>query len=217
MSNVAFLTLIVTKMPGARSAQRWVPRFVAFALAVAAGLGSSRPAMAQPAESFPELETHRIHGLRLEAPSPLQQPPEAQAALAEAVDRSPGISEAQMYIWNQGILAVSLAHYGIVSGGDYDLDRGLRGALARGTKRMGGQPQSGPDAYSVRETDVSGLPALVGSNRVQFRDGTARIRVLATRAGRDVWIVTLLGRDGPEFRKLSDAVLRSLAVEVEGS
>lgn len=121
---------------------------LSLALAAVVGIVAARPGSAQSAVSLPEMDTHRIHGLRVDAPSPLREHPEA-----------------------------------------------------------------GPDAYSIRTTDVSGHRALVGSNRVPVSDGGAVLRAQVTRAGREVWVVMVFGREGPRLGSFSDAVLGSAAIE----
>lgn len=167
---------------------------------------------AQGQEGGPELQTHRFHGLELRAPAPMESPERLQRVLQKRIAEVPALAEAQMSLWNGGNRAVSVVHFGVAEGGDYSLDRGLRGSLNRTTRRLGGTPESGPDAYSIRSTSVSGHPARTGSKRIQRPNGTVQLRTLVTKAGRDVWVVSVFGVDGETTQSIADAVFESLSV-----
>lgn len=186
---------------------------IAMTVAPVLALAVARPALAQDAPASLPVQAQSIHGLQLDAPTPLEERPRAKAALDRAVADVPAIRAAEMYLWDDGTRGVSVGHYRLSPEAGFDLDKGIRGALDRGTRRIGGSPETGPDAYSIRQTTVSGFPAREGVKRVERGEGAAVLRSLATRADRDVWIVTVFGPEGPALRSLSDTVFGSLRVE----
>lgn len=182
-------------------------------LAVVAGAYVPGPVTAQGTAAVPEIEEHRLLGLRFRAPSPLEETSAGAGALERAVGRSEAIEGVEFYLWDGGSVAVTVGRYSLTEGADYDLERGLRGALDRLSRRIGVAPETGPNAYGMRRTSVSGHPARTGSRRVS-RDGTSLVgRTLVTRAGRSVWIVSVVGADGRPFRAVSEALFGSLSVD----
>lgn len=176
------------------------------------GLLAPTDVAAQASSGAPEIEEHRVLGLRFRAPSPLRRAA-GNAALERVVGRSEAIEDAEFYLWDGGSLAVTVGRYSLAGGADYDLRQGLRGALDRLSRRLGAAPETGPDAYGTRRTTVSGHPARTGSRRVR-RDGTSVVgRTLVTRAGRSVWIVSIVGADGRPLRVVSEALFGSLSLD----
>lgn len=159
-----------------------------------------------------DFQAKSVHGLSLRAPVPFERITLSDTAEATA-NQQPWLADQETYMWSgeEGYVAVNYLE--LQPGSTYNLTQGLRDGIdnvaSNMRRKFGGETSS----YNIRDTTLSGFPAVTAERIVRGEELRLVIRALTAKSAQNVWSVSVFGVDSDRTHDIADSVFSSLSIQ----